>query len=269
MSFVAQSLFSTLFPADCRLCNAPLANISLLPVCADCLDSIHPLIGPLCAWCGDRLVSRAEEGQVCIHCEETAPRYEHAAAYGEYENALRGLIHVLKYQGIRPAAKPLGRCMAWTIRPILAEFPGEFLVVPVPLHRARRRTRGFNQAELVAKVALRELMEARLRLSPRVLVRTRFTESQTGFTREQRRENLRGAFAVPDPARVRGRRVLLVDDVLTTGATADECSRILLRAGAEQVLVATVARAVSIEGVAAATKTCSVHESSTREMAPV
>jgi ComF family protein len=215
--------------------------------------------------CGDKLVHFAREGQVCIHCEESAPRFDRAVGFGEYEDALRGLIHLLKYQGVRPAAKPLGKALAQAIRPILTE---EFLIVPVPLHRARRRSRRFNQAELIARAAMRELRDVPLSLDP-VLVRTRFTESQTGFTREQRRRNLRGAFAVPDPARVKGRRVLLVDDVLTTGATADECSRILLRAGARQVLVATAARAVSLEGVAAATKTCSAQEPSVRETVSV
>lgn len=214
-------------------------------------------------------MAHAEEGQICIHCEATAPRFEHAAAFGEYEGALRGLIHLLKYQGVRAAARPLGRQLAESLRPVLAEFTGAFLMVPVPLHRRRRRSRGFNQAELIAKVALRELRDYPVELSPKVLVRTRSTESQTGFTREQRRENLRGAFAIADPARVRGCSILLVDDVLTTGATADECSRILMRAGAKQVLVATVARAVSLDGVAAATKTCSVQGTSARETVSV
>ena len=242
-----------------------------MPVCSDCLDSIQPLTAVLCEWCGDKLVPRAEEGQICIHCEEKAPRFQHAAAYGEYEDALRGLIHLLKYQSVRPAARPLGKRLAQTIRPMLMEFTGNepVLLVPVPLHRQRRRTRGFNQAEKISRVALRELRDLPVRLAPSVLVRTRPTESQTGFTREQRRENLRGAFKVPDPARVKGCNILLVDDVLTTGATADECSRILLRAGAKQVLVATVARAVSLDGVAAATKTCSAQEASARETVSV
>ncbi len=270
--FVAQSLFSALFPADCRLCNAPLANISRLPVCPDCLESIHPLTSPLCEWCGDKLVPQAESGQICIHCEETAPRYHHAAAYGAFEDALRGLIHLLKYQGVRPAARPLGQLLAQTIRPMLEEFahPQEpALLVPVPLHRGRRRTRGFNQAELIARGACQELRDLAIEFAPNVLVRTRSTESQTGFTREQRRENLRGAFAVSGRARLAGRIVLLVDDVLTTGATADECARMLLRAGAKQVLVATVARAVSLDGVAVATKTGSVQETSSRETVSV
>ena len=131
----------------------------------------------------------------------------------------------------------------------------------MPLHRQRRSSRGFNQAELIARDSpCASCANCRWNSRRTLLKRTRFTESQTGFTREQRRENLRGAFAVSDPAQVRGRSILLVDDVLTTGATADECSRILLRAGAKQVLVVTVARAVSLDGVAAATKTCSVPE---------
>jgi ComF family protein len=240
-----------------------------LPVCPDCLDSIRPLAGPLCDWCGDKLIPQAEQGQICIHCEETAPRFHHAAAYGEYQAALRGLIHLLKYQSVRPAARPLGLQLAQTIRSMLLEFVEPVVLIPVPLHNARRRRRGFNQAEEISRVALRELRDLPVELALKVLVRTRPTESQTGFTREQRRENLRGAFAVPDSSRIRGRNVLLVDDVLTTGATADECGRILLRAGAKKILTATVARAVSLDGVAAATKTCSVQESSARETVSV
>lgn len=207
----------------------------------------------------------AQEGQICIHCEESGPRFDHAAAYGQYEDVLRGLIHLLKYQSVRPAARPLGRFLAGTIHQMVSESDGGFLVVPVPLHRERRHSRGFNQSELIARVALRELRDPRLRFAPKLLVRTRATESQTGYTREQRRTNLHGAFAVRDKVRVKGRSILLVDDVLTTGATADECSRVLLRAGAQQVLVATVARAVTLDGVAPATKTCSNRETAERE----
>ena len=124
------------------------------------------------------------------------------------------------------------------------------LVIPVPLYKAKRRQRGFNQAELVARAALKIVPAGEwLELAPELLQRTRDTQSQIGLTSHQRRENLRGAFAVPRAAEVTGRAVILVDDVYTTGTTATECARVLRRAGARQVWVATVARTMKLASV--------------------
>jgi len=114
--------------------------------------------------------------------------------------------------------------------------------VPVPLHRSKKRQRGFNQSELIARSALRYLDSPNFELRTSILRRVRATTSQTGLTRHQRRENVRGAFAVAAPELVKGRAVMIVDDVYTTGTTLNECARILRAAGAEQVVVATVAR---------------------------
>jgi len=127
---------------------------------------------------------------------------------------------------------------------------GMITVVPVPLHARKRAQRGFNQSELIARAALKQLNRPeRFQLSLHSLVRVRETESQIGLTRHQRRENLRGAFKVSDPDQVSGRNVLLVDDVFTTGTTAAECARVLRRAGAERVYVATVARTLKVSEI--------------------
>jgi ComF family protein len=179
------------------------------------------------------------------------PPFEKAVAYGSYAGGLRDLIHLLKYQQVRPAANILGRMLAEAAADIEKEIPaGVVMVVPVPLHARKRSQRGFNQAELIARAAVKQLARPdRYQLSTGVLVRRRETESQIGLTRHQRRENLRDAFVVTDAGQISNRHVLLVDDVFTTGATASECARVLRRAGAARVWVATVARALKIADV--------------------
>ncbi len=174
--------------------------------------------------------------------------FTRAAAYGSYDAGMRELIHLLKYEHVRPAANLLGRMLSEVIVDLSAAFTSEPVVVPVPLHRAKYRERGFNQSEEIARAALK-LHPAGLFLKPNVsaLVRQKNTASQTGLTPAQRRENMRGAFAVMRPEDVHGRDVLLVDDVMTTGTTASECARALRRAGAERVFVATVARVLKPE----------------------
>jgi ComF family protein len=156
---------------------------------------------------------------------------------------LRGLIHLLKYDAVLPVASVLGDMLAQTIQELLPLY-GDLqpLLVPVPLHKNKRGDRGFNQAELIARTAAKRLTQ-RLELATGVLVRQRATISQVGLTREQRIENVRDAFRVRERKRVRGRVVILVDDVMTTGTTLSECARVLNKAGAERVLAATVARA--------------------------
>jgi ComF family protein len=181
-------------------------------------------------------------------CQRTDPPYERAVAYGSYDTELRDLIHLLKFQLVRPAAAVLGGMLAGTIGSLERQMPvGTIAVVPVPLYSRKRRQRGFNQAEMIAREALEQLRRPkRLELCTGVLLRCRETSSQIGLTRHQRRENLRGAFAVSDPTRIVRRDILLVDDVFTTGTTASECARVLLRAGAARVWVATVARTLKI-----------------------
>jgi ComF family protein len=252
---ICESLFSVLFPSDCRICASPLLNISRLPVCSACLEQIYPVRGKVCSICGDRVLSSYAEHDPdglrrCPICRRVERPFERAVAYGSYEGGLRELVHLLKYNGVRPAAGVLGRMLfeaMQTLDPVLLLKDATVLVIPVPLYKSRRRQRGFNQAELIARAALRFYpADDRLQLRADVLLRTRDTQSQIGLTSHQRRENMRGAFAVASAKEVTGRDVLLVDDVYTTGTTVTECARVLRRAGASRVWVATVARTLKL-----------------------
>jgi len=180
-------------------------------------------------------------GARCIRCGRGRGAIARARAVGPYDGALRAVVHAFKYDGRRSLAAPLGRLMAARGADVIA---GADVVVPVPLHPRRRRARGYNQAaDLAARLPL-PLVEA--------LRRTRHTPSQTGLPAGRRHRNVRGAFAPArrrpffnPAARVRGRAVLLVDDVATTGATLDACARVLAAMGAREVRAVTVGRVPS------------------------
>jgi ComF family protein len=245
----AEGLFCVLFPSDCRICGLPLLNISRLPVCPECLAGIAALEGHICSICGERVLSpyavQDDDGLLrCPVCRRIERPFERAVAYGSYEGGLRELVHLLKYNGVRPAANLLGRMLVEALARLEPEFAQEtVMVIPVPLFKGKRRQRGFNQAELIARAALKvDDAHRRLRLATGILARTRETASQIGLTSHQRRENLRGAFSVARPYEIKGRQAIIVDDVYTTGTTASECARVLRRAGASRVWVATAAR---------------------------
>lgn len=249
------SLSATLFPADCRVCGLPLASFTLLPVCASCWDHLPAQSGALCACCGEALAFDPALAQetLCRPCRMTAPPFQKAVAWGVYRDGLRALLHLLKYDRMQPLAKRLSLLLA---EPILAipDLPSELTVVAVPLFAGKRRDRGFNQAEALARSVIPVLRhrrpDLRLSLAPGILIRQRATESQANLTPHQRRENVRGAFAVPRPDAIQGRAVLLIDDIYTTGATARVCAQALRKAGAASVWVATVARAQKEQALA-------------------
>jgi len=267
-----------LFPSRCRLCDEPLLHLSAAPVCLACWQQLSTQTAALCTLCGEALglqasFRRIEQTQredqpsrstpfvgeaLCELCQRQRPAFARAAAYGEYAGTLRALIHLLKYEHVTTVAAPLGAHLAQAIRS-LPNLPSELTVVAVPLHPIKERQRGFNQTILLAEQALQALRQKSpshqtsqaLRITPalRALGRQRATESQSGLTSHERRRNLRGAFFVAESEKIAGRAVLLLDDIYTTGATARECTRVLLAAGASAVYVATLARSQR-EGVA-------------------
>ena len=187
------------------------------------------------------------EGLLCSPCRMAPPEFERAVAYAVYEDELREMVHLLKYERMSSVARPLGRMLARAIEMIESEAGKDLLVIAVPLFPSKERERGYNQAVLISDAALAELRKSRpewrLQAAHGAIRRVKDTRSQFELTPKGRRRNLQGAFAVADGSLLLGREVLLVDDIYTTGATARACSRILRRAGASKVWVATVSRA--------------------------
>ena len=255
MGRLLDSLTAVLFPADCRVCGVPLSGFTLLPVCNTCWNDLPAQTGVLCTRCGESLAhsvalnSRSDQSEVldlCRLCRAAAPPFEKAVAHGVYAGKLRALVHLLKYDGMEGLGRRLGALAAEQAL-AMGELPQDLLVVPVPLWRGKRRQRGFNQAELLARGAMAAMRarrpEMRVRLVAGALERRCATESQAGLSPHERRANVRGAFFAPKPVAVNGQDVLLIDDIYTTGATARACSQALRSAGARRVWVATIARA--------------------------
>jgi ComF family protein len=207
----------------------------------------------VCLRCGDALAAAPGAGfsALCRACRLAPPPFVRAVSYGVYQGRMREAIHALKYDRLHPASTGLGRMLAEAMAQFAGEAPEEMLVIPVPLHPSKYAQRGFNQSRSLAAAALGFLRKShpqwRLTLASSTLLRQRATESQAGLTPRQRRQNVRGAFLVSDPARVTAQHILIVDDILTTGATARAAAQALVEAGAASVWVATLARAQRVE----------------------
>ena len=188
-------------------------------------------------------VTGAADGPICLDCTNRTYRFARARSYAAYRGLLVRAIVLLKFERIDPLAAYFGEQLAQlAIRHGLAANAD--LVVPVPLHRTRERERGFNQAELIARTTAKRL---RLPFQPILLMRTKSRPDKHILSNEERWRIVRGAFATRPGSQVDNKRVLLVDDVMTTGATLDACAGALLKAGAKSVVGLTVARAVRRE----------------------
>lgn len=228
-----------LLPPQCLACGTLVAGGSGGGVlCPSCWDGVSFLSAPWCDACGLPFEHEMEEGALCGACSRKPPAWRRARAAFAYEETTRRLLVSFKHGDRTDAAPAYGR---WLLRAGVDLFDGNDLVAPVPLHWTRLLARRYNQAALLAREVARA---TGLELIPGLLRRTRRTASQGHLNPKRRRDNVRGAFAVVGGRRVEGRRVLLVDDVMTTGATAAACAKCLLKAGAEAVDVLTLARVV-------------------------
>ncbi|RNC71868.1 MAG: ComF family protein [Desulfuromonadales bacterium] len=236
---ILRAFLDILFPPVCHHCKAFIPDGGELHLCAPCLDACDAIVSPLCIVCGAPFGTEGGIDHRCGDCILSPPPFDGARGALLFTGPVQELVHRLKYGRRVHLRRPLALLAQRHLAPfVVAAAPD--LIVPVPLHRSRLRQRGFNQAILIGEVLAKRWGVPLLRTA---MVRVRPTATQVALSAEERRANVRGAFAVADPALVAGRRILLVDDVFTTGSTAAECARVLKRTGAAAVFVATVARA--------------------------
>lgn len=238
---IARGLTDLLFPPLCMSCRVAVAEPGL---CAACWSDITFLEGPGCVCCGLPFTVAMEGDNFCAACLARKPAFDTARAILAYDDKSRGAILALKHADRLDLVPGFARWLGRTGRASLEDCD---LIVPVPLHRWRLWQRRYNQsAELARKLASICALVA----DPFALVKSRATPSQGKMpSAKARRRNVLRAFQVPDPARVAGKRILLLDDVLTTGATAEACARALKRAGATRVHVLALARVVKAAGM--------------------
>ena len=226
-----------MFPDDCRICGAQLTEISRVPVCRTCLDAREPFEAEyFCICCRMTFVNPAplDEFGRCALCRSGARGFDAAYCFCSYEGTARKLIHLFKYGKTAALASHLGAQLSLAY-PREQQFDA---IVPMPMHWWRRWQRGFNQAGLLARELSRRTGVPVIRAAKKV----KATKPQAGLSGARRRANVAGAYAATQKEWLKGKRVLLVDDVMTTGSSASACASVLKRAGASHVSVLTLAR---------------------------
>ena len=239
------ALLGVLFAAPCRICEELLTEPTRIPVCNACLDSFKHIEGQVCEVCGMPVETGGAPHAgsfVCPLCKDPQHRtyaFDRMRSWSFYEGAMVRAILLLKFESIEPVGGLFARLLAEMLANSERNFDAD-VIVPVPLHRQRERERGYNQAALIAEPLAKMLA---LPCKSVLLTRTRPRPDKHVLTVEERWDSVRGAFATRPGSQVDNLRVLLVDDVMTTGATLDSCARALRDAGAKSVMGVTVARA--------------------------
>ena len=229
---------SLLFPASCPGCGIPVEDIRTMPLCAACFNRIPRVLPPWCRCCGFSLAHSGAGVDLCGRCRTKRFSFDSVISACHYETPVKELITALKYQGQLSVAPFLGNLLSAAVMERLGTDPADG-IVPVPLHPIRMRERTFNQA-----LALAQELSKRTGLPcwNKLLIRERATPPQADLSKKERLANVRAAFSFGGGSPLRAMRILLVDDVFTTGATANACAKLLKQAGADQVTIVTVAR---------------------------
>jgi ComF family protein len=235
---VLNDLSEVIFPPLCLSCAEIMHPFNGQIFCRACEEQIHFITGSICHICGTTFPDSPAESHLCGECLEKKPHFTSARAIFSYKDIILNAIHKFKYKRDLSSGGILASFMAEFSFPDV-DFADYSLIMPVPLHIKRLRERGFNQALILAR-AIGEKRKIAVDFS--ILKRHKFSLTQTGSNKKERKHNIGGAFEVSDRKKIAGKNIILVDDVYTTGATVNECAKTLIKEGAQRVSVLTLAR---------------------------
>lgn len=243
MSLVAvlNDMSEVIFPPQCLGCAEILHTFNDQIFCPTCKEQIHLITGSICHICGTTFPDSPAESHLCADCLEKKPYFSCARAVFSYENIILNAIHRFKYKRHISIGETLASFMTDFQFPNI-DYADYSIILPVPLHIKRLRERGFNQSLILAR-AIGEKHQMPVDFS--LLKRHKFTLTQTGSNKKERKQNIKGAFEVTDKKKIAGKSIILIDDVYTTGATVNECAKTLIKAGAQKVSVLTLARVLT------------------------
>lgn len=245
IEYIKEGLLNFIFPLDCKICEKPIRESKGYSICEDCFKTIELIERPYCIKCGKPLIPSVFFKQnreiSCLDCKRKKYSFEFSRSTGIYDKVLKKCIHLFKYYGEKKLAKPLGKLMVdYLVKN--DEFKKKIdLIIPVPLHKNDLRKRGFNQSILLGRVVGNYFS---ISVGEKVLIKKKLTPFQANLSKKEREKNILRAFLVEKPKEIKGKNILILDDVFTTGATVEECTKELMKARAKNIFVLTLARTV-------------------------
>ncbi len=245
IEYIKEGLLNFVFPLDCKICEKSIRESKGYSICEDCFKTIELIEHPYCIKCGKPLLLtdffKQNREILCLECKRKKYSFEFSRSIGIYNKVLKKCIHLFKYYGEKKLAIPLGKLMVDYLLKNVEFIKKIELIIPVPLHNSDLKKRGFNQSVLLGK-AIGDYFSVPVR--EKVLIKKKLTPFQVNLSKKERERNILRAFSVEKPEEIEGKNILILDDVFTTGSTVEECAKELMKAGANNIFVLTLARAV-------------------------
>jgi len=245
LKYIKEGFLNFIFPLNCKVCGKPIRESMGYSICEECFKTIKIIKDPYCIKCGKPLVRTNyflnNRDVLCVNCKKHPYYFNYARSVGVYDKALRKCIHLFKYYREKKLSKPLGKLLVEYISEKERVYQKYDLIIPVPLHKNDLSTRGFNQS-LLLSMEIGNYFS--IPVGKDILIKKKVTGAQIKLSKKERENNLVNAFLIIEPEKIKGKNILLIDDVFTTGSTVNECSKELKKAQVKNIRVLTLARGI-------------------------